>query len=167
MHQYASLYYGNILKTASYLFVQYGNFFKVRSNKILVYTQVLIIFFLTLCSGGISLKPSKNTGAFPCAEHQCGCKSQSDCETHCCCASHKGDDNAEEQKALFGAIIRSINCKYGDGLAKIIAINLKYALEGPARPFIQQFLCFRSMETTSNFPERTEPPTVRPPRHLS
>src|SRR3990172_13227189 len=88
-----------------------------KGNKIFACIQTFVILFLMVCNGGSIINSAKKSDAFPCAGHQCGCKSEADCKTHCCCAPDEIQNkfhNSSEKQHGFKTFISSINCKYGN-----------------------------------------------------
>ena len=140
-----------------------------KRNRILAIVQVLIIVSLMLCNGGVSGNLPKKYDAFPCKDHQCGCKSESDCKTHCCCVPdenlNKFSNNSEKQNR-FKTFISSINCKYGNDPLTTITFTAKYILERQVRPIKESFLCFLSNDTSFHLPEAIVSPPEKPPRYF-
>ena len=138
-----------------------------KCNKIFACIQTCVILFLMICHGGGIISNAKKSGAFPCAGHQCGCKSDADCKTHCCCAPDENQkkfrNNSENQKG-FRTFISSINCKYGND-PLTISFTAKYMLESHVPPIQESFLCFLSNDISIRLPEVFVPPPEKPPRH--
>ncbi len=136
-------------------------------NKIFACIQTCVILFLMICHGGSVISNAKKSGAFPCAGHQCGCKSDADCKTHCCCApdenQNKFHNNSEKQNG-FKTFISSVHCKYGNDPLTTITFTDKYILESQVRPIKESFLCFLSNDTSINLPEVFTPPPEKPPK---
>lgn len=140
-----------------------------KCNKIFACIQTFVILFLMICHGGSVISNAKISGAFPCAGHQCGCKSEADCKTHCCCApdenQNKFRSNSENQNG-FKTFISSINCKYGNEPLTTITFTAKYILESQVRPIKESFLCFLSNDTSFHLPEAIVSPPEKPPRYF-
>ena len=138
-----------------------------KCNKIFACIQTCVILFLMICHGSGIISNAKKSGAFPCAGHQCGCKSDADCKTHCCCApdenQNKFRNNSENQKG-FRTFISSINCKYGND-PLTISFTAKYMLESRDTLTKEAFLCFLSNDISIRLPEVFVPPPEKPPRH--
>ena len=138
-----------------------------KSNKIVACIQIFVILFLMISHGGSVISNAKKSGAFPCAGHQCGCKSEADCKTHCCCApdenQNKFRNNSENQNG-FKTFISSINCKYGND-PLTISFTAKYMLESRDTLTKEAFLCFLSNDISIHLPEVFVTPPEKPPRH--
>lgn len=140
---------------------------------LLTYAQILIVLCLMMCSGGAVVrtfkKTSKKTDAFPCAGHHCGCKSESDCRTHCCCAPYENYDtyhnNSERQRNGLRVFISSINCKNSDPTS--ITFAAKYIVKNQVQPIEEAFHCFLFRGTSIYLPEVFVSPPEKPPRPLS
>ena len=136
-------------------------------NKTLSYIQIMVVICLMFCNGGIGINLPKKSDEFPCKEHQCGCKSEADCKTHCCCApdenQNKFRSNSENQNG-FKTFISSINCKYGND-PLTISFTAKYMLESHVPPIQESFLCFLSNDISIRLPEVFVAPPEKPPRH--
>ena len=140
-----------------------------KCNKIFACIQTFVILFLMICHGGSVISNAKKSGAFPCAGHQCGCKSEADCKTHCCCAPDENQNkfhNSSEKHNGFRAFISSINCKYGNDPLTTITFTAKYMLESQILPIKESFLCFLFNDTSINLPEVFTPPPEKPPRRF-
>ena len=140
-----------------------------KCNKIFACIQTFVILFLMVCNGGSVISYAKKSDAFPCEGHQCGCKSEADCKTHCCCApdenQNKFRSNSENQNG-FKIFISSINCKYGNGPLTTITFTAKYILKSQIRPIKESFLCFLSNDTSFHLPEAIVSPPEKPPRYF-
>lgn len=138
-----------------------------KCNKIFACIQTVVILFLVACCGGNIISNAKKSGAFPCEEHQCGCKSETDCKTHCCCApdenQNKFRNNSENQNG-FKTFISSINCKYGND-PLTISFTAKYMLESRVAPTEESFLSFLFHDLSIRLPEVFVAPPETPPRH--
>ena len=138
-----------------------------KCNKIFACIQTCVILFLMICHGGSVISNANKSGAFPCARHQCGCKSEADCKTHCCCApdenQNKFHNNGEKPKG-FRTFISSINCKYGND-PLTISFTAKYMLESRDTLTKEAFLCFLSNDISIHLPEVFVTPPEKPPRH--
>ena len=138
-------------------------------NKIFACIQTFVILFLMVCNGGSIISNAKNSDAFPCEEHQCGCKTVVDCKVHCCCApdenKNKLSNNGEKHNG-FNTFISSINCKYGNEPLTTITFTAKYILKSQVRPIKESFLCFLSNDTSFHLPEAIVSPPEKPPRYF-
>ncbi len=138
-----------------------------KGNKIFACIQTFVILFLMICHGGSVISNAKKSGAFPCAGHQCGCKSEADCKTHCCCVpdenQNKFRSNSENQHG-FKTFISSINCKYGND-PLTISFTAKYMLESRDTLTKEPFLSFLYNDLSIHLPEVFVPPPEKPPRH--
>jgi len=138
-----------------------------KCNKIFACIQTFVILFLMVCNGGSITNSAKKSGAFPSAGHQCGCKSEADCKTHCCCTPDENQNkfhNSSEKHNGFRAFISSVNCKYGNDPLTTITFTAKYILESQVRPIKESFLCFLFNDTSINLPEVFTPPPEKPPK---
>jgi len=137
-------------------------------NKIFACIQTFVILFLMICHGGSVISNAKKSGAFPCAGHQCGCKSEADCKTHCCCAPDENPEKFQNKidilENAFHAFISSVNCKYGGNLLTGVTFTAKYILEGKVQPINESFLCFHFYDTSFQLPEEIVSPPEKPPR---
>lgn len=125
-------------------------------NKICASIQIFVFLFLMVCNGGSIISPAKKSDVFQCAGHQCGCKSVSDCKTHCCCTP-------DENQNGFKTFISSVNCKYGND-PLTISFTAKYMLESRVLPIKESFLCFLFNDTSNNLPEVFTSPPEKPPK---
>lgn len=138
-----------------------------NTNKIFSYIQILVMVYLMACSedkGRIFFSQAEN---FPCAGHQCGCKTEADCKTHCCCSPHKNHNNFQnnsENYNSFRVFISSLNCKYGSNVLTTITFQSKYVLADKIRPITASFLCFLVSNTVISSPEILASPIEKPPR---
>ncbi|MGQ3683422.1 MAG: hypothetical protein ACUBOA_00095 [Candidatus Loosdrechtia sp.] len=143
-----------------------------KPNKILSCIQVLIIVFLMMWCGGTSLKLPLRTGGFPCKEHQCGCKSEFDCMTNCCCSFSENPNAFQINNKSLHAFISSINCNYGNDPFTGITIAAKYIKENDIHLAGESFFCFLSY-TTQLYPSQIiasrpeKPPRYFLKKHLS
>ena len=138
-----------------------------KCNKIFACIQTFVILFLMVCNGGSVISYAKKSDAFPCEVHQCGCKSEADCKTHCCCAPDENQNkfhNNSKNQNVFKTFISSINCKYGND-PLTISFTAKYMLERQVRPIKEAFLCFLSNDISIHLPEVFVAPPEKPPRH--
>lgn len=139
-----------------------------KSNRILAIVQILIIVSLMLCNGGVSENLPDKSEIFPCKAHQCGCKTEYDCKTHCCCANHENSDTLDIQNNTqgnsFRAFVSSINCKYGSESFKSIDSSVKYMFENSVKPLSETFLCFLPHNSSIRLPEAFVSPPEKPPR---
>ena len=138
-------------------------------NKIFSYVQILVIVCLMAMSedrGRIFFSKSEN---FPCAEHQCGCKTEADCKAHCCCSPHKDHNefqNNSEKHNSFRVFISSLNCKYGNNTLTGITFQSKYILADKIQAITGSFLCFLISNTVIPSPEILASPIEKPPRYF-
>ena len=136
-------------------------------NKIFACIQTFVILFLMVCNGGSIISNAKNSDAFPCEEHQCGCKTVVDCKVHCCCApdenKNKLSNNGEKQNG-FNTFISSINCKYGND-PLTISFTAKYVPESHDALIKESFLCFLFNDISMRLPEVFVAPPEKPPRY--
>lgn len=143
----------------------------IKWNKIFACIQTFFMLFLMVCNSGSVISNAKKSDAFPCAGHQCGCKSEFDCKTHCCCAPRQDHDkfqnNTENQKGSFQVFISSINCKMGNDLLTSINFTAKYILESKVQPLKETFLCFLLHDTSINLPEVFTSPPEKPPKFFT
>ena len=142
-----------------------------KGNKIFACIQTFVILFLMVCHGGSIINFAKKSGEFPCKEHHCGCKSEFDCKTHCCCAPRQDHDKfqnkTENQKGSFQVFISSINCKMGNDLLTSINFTAKYILESKVQPLKETFLCFLLHDTSVHLPEVFLSPPEKPPKFFT
>ena len=138
-----------------------------KCNKIFACIQTFVILFLMICHGGSVISNAKKSGAFPCAGHQCGCKSEADCKTHCCCAPDENRNkfrNNSENQTGFKTFISSINCKYGND-PLTISFTAKYILERQDTLTKESFLCFLFNDLSIRLSEVFVALPEKPPRH--
>ena len=138
-----------------------------KCNKIFACIQTFVFLFLMVCNGGGIVSSAKKSDAFPCEGHQCGCKSESDCKTHCCCTPDKNQNkfrNNSEKHNGFRAFISSVNCKYGND-PLTISFTAKYMLESQILPIKESFLSFLFDDLSIRLPEVFVAPPETPPRH--
>ncbi len=137
-------------------------------NKVVACIQILIFLSLTLCNGGITIGSLGKSDEFPCKDHQCGCKSEADCKTNCCCSPHgnqlMSQHDAKTKKNSLQSFISSLKCKSGSDAITFINTNLKYILED--KPTISQitFLYFLANNTLVHLCEPMVSPPEKPPR---
>jgi len=141
-----------------------------RSGKFIIYVQILVTVCLALCTTSIINNCPKKPGAFPCKEHVCGCKSETDCMTHCCCFP-AGDsqgihNNAKEDKSGLLSFISSLQCKSGSDAVSFINSNLKYIVEVNTISHQLVFLCFLSNVPFIHPCEPIVSPPEKPPRYF-
>ena len=142
-----------------------------KTNKILAYVQILVLVCLMACNGGIAVNSSRKSDSFPCKGHQCGCKSELDCMTHCCCFAHENQDkvqnNNEKQKNGFHTFMSSVNCKNGNDPFSGITLTTKYIVESKVQSTKESFLCFYFSESSIFIPEAIVSPPEKPPRYFT
>ena len=137
-------------------------------NKIVACIQTFVFLFLMICNGGSTISSVKKSDAFPCAGHQCGCKSAADCKAHCCCAPGKNQNkfhNSSEKHNGFRAFISSVNCKYGNDPLTTITFTANSIFEGKVPQIKELFLCFLFNDLLIRLPEVFVAPPEKPPRH--
>ena len=139
-----------------------------KVNRIFACIQILIFISLTLCGRGIPFNVSVKTGEYPCKSHACGCKSEADCNTHCCC-SPPGTDvksyhGAKKQKNSLQAFISSLKCKSGSDAVTLINAELKYTPDGDCGIPQITFLCFLASDTVVHLCKPMVSPPEKPPR---
>ncbi len=142
-----------------------------KINKVIACAQILVFLCLILCSGGVTTSLSGRSDEFFCKDHVCGCKSEADCKTNCCCSSQgnhlKSQSSAQKQKNGFHAFISSVRCKSGSDEVPCINFELKYIPEDcftiPQLPF----LCFLDGNTLARLSGPMVFPPEKPPRFLT
>ncbi|MCF6158825.1 MAG: hypothetical protein E3K32_09690 [wastewater metagenome] len=138
----------------------------VCMNKTLSYIQILILICSMLCGGGFTGNLPQKSQASLCAEHQCGCESESDCRKHCCCNSYERQDIGSKQKNGFHVFISSIKCKYGNNPLTAITFTAKYIGEDQIEFIKASFLCFL-LSYAAPYPSETiASPPEKPPRYF-
>lgn len=142
-----------------------------KVNKVFACIQIIIFLSLTLCGSGITSNVSSKSGEFPCKGHECGCKSASDCRTHCCCSTQenyaKSHHDAKKQKDIFQSFISSLKCKSGSDAITCINAELKYVLEDYCVIPPITFFCFLADDTLAHIREVMVSPPEKPPRYLT
>lgn len=140
----------------------------IKSAHILAYVQILLVVCLMIGNGGGRVNFIKKSEEFPCKGHHCGCKSETDCKTHCCCALYENHDkfqnNSQEQKNIFRTFISSINCKYGNNPLTDMNFTVKYIMEDKVPPIKGLLLCFLFHNTSIFIPEVIASSIEKPPR---
>ena len=139
-----------------------------KINKVIACIQILIFLCLILCSGGVTISLSGKSGAFPCKDHACGCKSEADCKTHCCC-SPQGNPSASQygvkkRKDSLQSFISSLRCKSGNDTIACINAELKYVLEGYFVIPPITFFWFLAGDILAHIREVMVSPPEKPPR---
>lgn len=142
-----------------------------KMNKVLACIQILIFLSLILCSGGITISSLGKSDEFPCKEHQCGCKSEYDCKTNCCCSPQgnqlKSQRDIKKQKSGLRTFIGSLKCKSGSDVVTFLNAEFKYIMEDYfAIPHIT-FFCFLTSDTLAHLCEVMVSPPEKPPRCLT
>mgnify|MGYP001610369712 CR=1 FL=1 len=143
-----------------------------RIGKIVIYIQILVMVCLSLCNVGLVINYPKKPVAFPCKEHECGCKSEADCMTNCCCSPSYGNQlksqhGVKEQKNSFLSFISSLKCKSGSDAITFINTEFKYILEDNFVIPQITFLCFLANDTLVHLCEVMVSPPEKPPRYLA
>jgi hypothetical protein len=134
--------------------------------KLFSYIQILILICLIAWSGGTSVKLPRQSGKFLCEKHQCGCKSEFDCMTNCCCAFTENPNVFQKKNKSLQAFISSINCNYGNDPLTGIAATTKYIKEYQIQPTEESFLCFIFLNTPVNPSKIIASRPERPPRYF-
>lgn len=139
-----------------------------KMNKVLACIQIFIFLSLTVCSSGTTINSLKKSDAFPCKEHGCGCKSEADCKTHCCCSPQENpltsQRNGTKQKNGLQSFISSLKCKSGSDAITFINANLKYILEDKSAIPPMTFFSFLAGDTLAHLREVMVSPPDKPPR---
>lgn len=140
-------------------------------TKIFACIQILVVVCLMLCNGGIGVNSIKKPAVFSCKEHRCGCKSESECKTHCCCELYENQNkfqgNSDEQKSSFQVFISSINCKYGNEIFAGISFTVKYIMELQVRSQKELFLCLLLDGISIPISEAVIFPPEKPPPYFA
>ncbi|MCE7911785.1 MAG: hypothetical protein DCC43_08225 [Candidatus Brocadia sp.] len=139
-----------------------------KVNKVIAAIQIFIFFSLTLCDGGIPFNVSVKSGEYPCKDHACGCKSESDCKARCCC-SPRGNASASQSdvknpKDSFQSFISSLQCKSGSDAVTIMHVDLKFIPDNDGLISSITFLCFLTSDTVVYPGEPMVSPPEKPPR---
>ena len=140
-----------------------------RIRKATTYVQIFVMVYLALCSVGVFVNSPKKPFAYPCKEHVCGCKSEADCMSNCCCFPdgnrQQSQNGTKENKNGLLAFISSIKCKSGSNAITCINTKLKYVQEDSFINSQITFLCFLAKDTLVRLCEPTVSPPEKPPRH--
>lgn len=142
-----------------------------KASKVFSCIQIFILLSLLFFRGGVTISHSGTSDAFSCEGHQCGCTSEYDCRTHCCCSPHDNpslfQNNEQTKKNGLQSFISSIKCKSGSDVITIINAECKYLL-GDNFPTPQiTFLCFLTGNTLARLSEPMVFPPEKPPRRLT
>ncbi len=136
-------------------------------NKILSYIQILVFVSLTVCNGNLVTNPARGTEPFPCKGHQCGCKTEADCNDHCCCASYENlQSGSKKQKNGLYAFMNSVNCKSGSTQVSYMSFSEKYVSTEKALSSQAPLLCILPRDVSFFPPEVFISLPKKPPRHL-
>lgn len=139
-----------------------------KINKVLACIQILIFLGLTLCSSGVTVISPGKSGEFPCKDHECGCKSEADCKTHCCCSPQGNQSTSQygvkKQKDSLQSFISSLRCKSGSDAITCINAELKYVLGDDCEIPKITFLYFLANNTIVHLCEPMVSPPEKPPR---
>lgn len=139
-----------------------------KINKAIACIQIFIFLSLTLCNSGATIISLKKSDVFPCKEHGCGCKSEADCRTHCCCSPQETlltpQRDGTKQKNGLQSFISSLKCKSGSDAITFINANLKYILEDKSTIPPIKFFCFLTGDTLVRLREVMVSPPDKPPR---
>lgn len=142
--------------------------FVTMNNMRIVITciQVFICVCLVLCNNRIVTRPMGSSDGFLCKGHDCGCKSEYNCRTDCCCFPKMSYDGYKEGKNSLGIFINSINCKYGNHLFPGTSLIGKYILE--CQSMIEDSSCVSILtDNLSVFiPQIMASPPEKPPRYV-
>lgn len=142
-----------------------------KINRVIACVQIFIFLCLILCSGGVTISLSGKSGEFPCKDHECGCKSETDCKTNCCCSPQgnhlKSQNSVQKQKNGFHAFISSVRCKSGSDAIPFTSIELNYIPEGYFTIPQLTFLCFLDGNTLAHLSGPMVFPLEKPPRFLT
>ncbi len=142
-----------------------------KINKVIACIQILVFLSLILFSSGITVNSSGKSNEFACKEHECGCKSEADCRTNCCCLPHrshlKSHHGVKKQKNSFQSFISSLKCKSGSDVITLINTELKYILEDYFVIPRMAFSCFLVSDTIAHLCEVMLSPPEKPPRYLT
>ncbi len=143
-----------------------------KVNKFIACVQILIFLSLALCSSEVvTISLSGKSGEFPCKDHQCGCKSEADCKTNCCCSPQGNQSTSQysvkKQKDSLQTFISSLKCKSGNDAITCINAELKYVLEDKLIISPITFFCFLSGDTLAHIREVMVSPPEKPPRYLA
>jgi hypothetical protein len=140
-----------------------------KIRKVLACIQIFIFISLMLCSSGTTISLSGKYDEFPCKDHACGCKSEADCKTNCCC-SPQGNlllSDVKKQKNSFQSFISSVKCKSGSDAITFINAEFKYILEDCCVTPQITFFCFLASDTLTHLCEVMVSPPEKPPRCLA
>jgi len=142
-----------------------------KVNKFLSCSQIFIFLGLTLCCNDVTISLSWKSGEFPCKDHACGCKSEADCKTNCCCSPQENRPafqyGVKKQKDFFQSFISSLRCKSGSDVITCINAELKYVLEDYCVIPPITFFCFLAGDTLAHIREVVVSPPEKPPRYLA
>ena len=140
-----------------------------KINKVIACIQILIFLSLIVWSGsGATIGSFKKSGEFPCKEHACGCKSEADCKTHCCCSPQENQRTSQydgtKQRNSLRSFINSLKCKSGSDAITFINTNFKYILEDKSTIHPLTFFCFLTGDAAVHLREVMVSPPEKPPR---
>jgi len=142
-----------------------------KVTPIITYLQIIVIVCLTICNDCSVVNLPKRSDTFPCKGHQCGCKSEYDCKTHCCCGLYKNHDkfqnHSQQQKNVFHAFVSSVNCKYGNNPLTSITFAAKYILDDQVQVIKELFMGFLLNDTSITPPDPFVSPPKKPPRYFA
>lgn len=141
-------------------------------NRLIVTLQIMLILFIALYNGVFLVVIPNRAETFPCAEHQCGCKSASDCQTNCCCAAFmlegkQGIEQVAHENSFSTVFLSSMNCLSGNDGFIVTAFNLKYIREGQVILQEKLFQYFTPVNNPSRLCTTTVPPPKKPPRYFT
>ena len=142
-----------------------------KVTPIITYLQIIVIACLTICNDCSIVNFPKQSDTFPCKGHQCGCKSEYDCKTHCCCGFYKDHEKyqnpSKQQKNMFNTFVSNVNCKYGNDPLNSITFTAKYILENQVQPIKELFMGFLFTSNSITLPDPFLPPPEKPPRRFA
>lgn len=137
-------------------------------NRIFASIQILIFLGLALCGSGIPFTVSVKPGDYPCKGHACGCKTETDCMTRCCCLTQgnqgKSYHGVKKQKNNLQSFISSLKCKSGSDAVTLVNAELKYIPDDDCVIPQIAFLCFLASDTVVHASEPMVSPPEKPPR---
>ncbi len=142
----------------------------MKSYKALACIQIIAIVCLSLCNVGTRPGSAKKLDAFPCKGHLCGCTTESDCKTHCCCAGYGNSgeflNKGHGQNDIFSTVISSVTCSQGTDSITITPFSAKYIISTRVQHGKDAFLCILFNDTSICLPDVFLTPPEKPPRHF-
>ncbi len=141
----------------------------IKSGKIVACIQIVVMLCSALYNIGIVINYPKKPVAFPCKEHDCGCKLETDCIKNCCCSPYgnyvNDQDGIKKQKNGFQSFISSLRCKSGNHAITFLNIKFEYILKDCFNIPPITFLCFLVNDTLAHLHEVMVSPPEKPPRN--